>query len=113
MNTITKSEFTKLSAEELQKVIPLVLTIDGAPVAMIVNPADIIYLGDLHPRVRVQFKAREVQVRAGMPRGEVKIHIDELRAPKPQVEPKPEVPEKPKITMLPDPYLVETDEDKL
>lgn len=67
MNVLSLSEFRKLSATNLKKVTPCRITADGSEVGVFGAGEDFIFIGDLHPRVKVQFHAKEKLVRKGMP----------------------------------------------
>ncbi len=66
MNTIMRKELSVATTEEIIKRCPAWLTHDGTPYALVCLPEQIIYIGDLHPRVQHQLRAREAQVRHGM-----------------------------------------------
>lgn len=68
LKVIAYRDFMGLKVEAMRKAIPCVLEMEGAPVAVIGNIEDFIYIGDLHPRVRKSFKAQEEKVRKGMPK---------------------------------------------
>ena len=78
MNKISRAEFDKLSGEEAKKVMPVVLTLNGQPMAICLEPKDAIFLGDLHPRVRNMLKAMEARARVGMPK-DVQTDAEELK----------------------------------
>ncbi len=61
------SEFRKLNKKELQQVAPVILTFDGEVIGHFCEVDEVVVIGDMHPRVQRQFKAREQLVRRGMP----------------------------------------------
>ena len=70
MKIIAFSEFRKLNNNDLDEMLPLLVTFNGIPVGIMGKIEETISLGDMHPRVRQQFKAREAQIRLGMPPAE-------------------------------------------
>jgi len=70
MNQISVSEFRKLSLLAMRAIKPVIVTFDGDPVGIFCDPAKIIVIEDLHPRVQIQLRALEKKARSGMPRTE-------------------------------------------
>lgn len=68
MNTVTQSEFSRMTMDEKREIVPAILTADGEDFAMIVQPQDVVVISDLHPRVRNMIKNMELKARAGMPK---------------------------------------------
>ncbi len=84
MRSITKSQLeNRTSKEELKSMLPCWMTYGPDTVCLMCAPEDIIYIGDLHPRVRNQFKAKEELVRRGMSKQST---LDTLVAEKKAVE---------------------------
>lgn len=77
MNITTTTDLKKIAGRDLPNLSPIAVTFDGEVVAYIVKPEDVIIIGDLHPRVKKQFRAQEQKVRRGManPR---RIELDQL-----------------------------------
>lgn len=71
---IPKSEFRQLSGEQILENLPFILLMEGEPMCIVARPEDVIYLGDLHPRVKIQLKNMENKVRMGMPPIETVYH---------------------------------------
>ncbi len=67
MKVVPVSEWRKLVGEELKEALPAILTHNGGIFAVIAAPEDVIILSDLHPRLRIQFRALEQRARKGMP----------------------------------------------
>jgi len=71
MRIIPVSEFRRLVGKEaLQAISPCALTHDGEVVGYFGSAGDFLFIGDLHIRVRQQFRALENKVRLGMPKPE-------------------------------------------
>lgn len=70
MRQIAISEFRKLSAAEIEIMLPLTLLADGKPIAYITRQEDVVVISDLHIRVQNKFRALEKKVRIGMPKPE-------------------------------------------
>jgi len=82
---MTQSEFKNTSAENIKKLMPIGLTVNGEIFA-VVSPSDgVIVVSDLHPRVRNMLRQQELRARAGMPKPE-RIRLDELEAKAEEVE---------------------------
>lgn len=76
MNQLSHTDLRRLSAAELEKLVPVELTINGFPRFVIDTPENIITLSDLHPRVRIQLKALERKARLGMPKVQKVFALD-------------------------------------
>lgn len=70
MKEIPIGEFKILKKEEIEKYSPIAVTFNGEPFGVFSALENIIYIGDLHPRVQQNFRAMEKKVRAGMPPNE-------------------------------------------
>ena len=70
MNTINVSVFRSLTVEKMREAMPFTLLADGEPIAVVSKAEDVIVISDMHPRVRIQFKAKEAVIRRGMPKPE-------------------------------------------
>lgn len=82
MNTISKSDFLHLPNENAKAILPVILLFDGEPYALVCLPEDVLYIKDMHPRVQIQFKAREAQVRQGMAKKEEenkRIYLEDFK----------------------------------
>lgn len=82
MNTISRADFTRLNNEDAKSIMPVTLLYDGEPYAVVCKLEDVIFLGDLHPRVRIQFKAKEAVIRRGMAKKEEenkRIYLDDFK----------------------------------
>ncbi len=88
MNIMSWSDFINLPPEKRKEVLPTVVTMDGEPYGLVAPPDDVVYIGDMHPRVKIQLKAREALARKGMPKNDghkiflTKDRKDVLMAPK-------------------------------
>ncbi len=67
MNTITGAQFRRLSQEGMMSSLPLIITHNDNPTAVVARPEDVVILSDLHPRMRNMIKAMEKRARMGMP----------------------------------------------
>ena len=67
MQRLPMSKLKSMPAQEIEEAVPLMITVDMADRFVLCKPEDIIYIGDLHPRVKNSFKAIEQKVRVGMP----------------------------------------------
>ena len=72
MNVLPRSMVRTKSIEELKELMPLKITADGEIFAVMADPEDIIVVGDLHPRVQIQLKAKEKLARSGMGQKDVR-----------------------------------------
>lgn len=70
MNTVNVSVFRSLTVEKMRGLMPFTLLADGEPIAVVSKAEDVIVISDMHPRVRIQFKAKEAMIRRGMPKPE-------------------------------------------
>ncbi|MHA2063430.1 MAG: hypothetical protein ACXABY_03515 [Candidatus Thorarchaeota archaeon] len=70
MNTIPLSEMRKLSGEDLEKALPLMVTVNGIERFVLEVKENVIALGDLHPAIRRNLRAQETKARIGMPPSE-------------------------------------------
>lgn len=78
MQIIPLSEFRRLTGKEaVQSVSPCAISFDGQIVGYFCNIEDVLFLGDMHPRVRRQFRAQEAKVRMGMPTPK-RVDVSEL-----------------------------------
>jgi hypothetical protein len=68
VNVISFSDFKKSSKEEIARLMPIRITFDGEPLGIFGQEDKFIYIGDMHPRVQTQMKAKEQLVRTGMPK---------------------------------------------
>lgn len=76
MKEMSLSTFRRLKATEIKDMLPVTITAEGVPVAQVVNPDDVIVIGDLHPRLQNRFRAMEKKSRIGMPKVEkVKVGV--------------------------------------
>jgi len=78
MKEMSLSEFRRLTVQESKDVLPLILTAEGTPFAVIGKIDELIILSDLHIRVQNQLRALEQKVRLSMP-APVKIFADEVK----------------------------------
>ena len=67
MNIITWSKLKTTPRAEIEAMMPLTVTFDGEPVGIFSKAGDVIVIGDMHPRVQMQLRAREQLARKGMP----------------------------------------------
>jgi len=79
MNVLTKSEFNRKPASEVLELAPIKILSDGEPIGFFGKLEDFIYIGDFHPRVRIQFRAKEQLVRKGMPDKDIRISYEEAK----------------------------------
>jgi len=80
MNSVSKSDFARLTAQEIKSILPTVFKVEGEAVAIVCQPEDVIFIGDMHPRVKNQLKALEAKARLGMMKFDpVDIVLSELR----------------------------------
>lgn len=70
MRTHAIKDFRNQSKEDLLASLPCEITWNCEPIFICHNSKDMIYIGDMHPRVRQMFKAMENKVRLGMPKDE-------------------------------------------
>ena len=70
MNTITWSNFKPKTRAELEELMPVAVSFDGDIVGIFSKADDVIVVGDMHPRVQIQLRAKEQLVRRGMPNPE-------------------------------------------
>lgn len=68
LKQIPFSEWRRLNGTDTAANMPCILTLEGVAFAVVVNPADIIVLSDLHPAVVFRLRNIEQQARAGMPK---------------------------------------------
>ena len=68
MKTFSMTEFKAMTRAEIEAAVPFQMTFDGTPAATVMNPKDIIFIGDMHPRVQIQFRNKETIIRRGMPK---------------------------------------------
>ncbi len=66
MNSMTYSELRRLNAERLADLLPLTITVNEQPVALIGKEDEMVVLTGMNINVRQQFKAREKMIRAAM-----------------------------------------------
>ncbi len=66
MNSITFSELRRLSSEKLAPLLPLAITYNEIPIALIGKEDEMVVLTGMNINVRQQFKAREKMIRAAM-----------------------------------------------
>ena len=78
MRTLAIGQIRKLNATEIRDLLPVMMTYENEPFAMLCNPEDIVVIADMHPTVRRQFRAKEAQVRAGMPK-DMKLEATNMR----------------------------------
>jgi len=74
MKTVNITILRRMSVEEILGMMPVTVLSDGEPMGVLSKSEDVIVIGDLHIRVRNQFRAREAVVRRGMPKPE-KVEI--------------------------------------
>ena len=79
MNVLTKTEFNRKPATEIVELAPIKILSDGEPIGFFGNIKDFIYVGDLHPRVKIQLRAREELVRKGMVSKDIRITYEEAK----------------------------------
>ena len=79
MNVLTKSEFNQKSAGKILELAPIKILSDGEPIGFFGKLEDFIYIGDLHPRVQIQMRAREQLVRTGMPKNDIRVSYEEAK----------------------------------
>lgn len=68
MKAFSISTFKRMTAGEILDQLPCVLTSDNKAVCICANPDEIVVIQDMAPLVQKQFKAKEAQVRNGMPK---------------------------------------------
>ena len=82
MNIISKNAFKSLTVEEVSKLVPMIITVDGTPSYIIGSLENTICMDDLALPVRAQLKSREALARANQPEPrkiyEVQIANNEL-----------------------------------
>ena len=79
MNVLSISEFRRETGERLLELAPIKLLSNGEPVGFFGKIEDFIYIGDFHPRVRIQFKAKEQMIRQGMPKNDIRVSYLEAK----------------------------------
>ena len=79
MNVLSISEFRRETGEKLLELAPIKLLSNGEPVGFFGKIEDFIYIGDLHPRVRIQLKAKEQMIRQGIPNSDFRISYEEAK----------------------------------
>jgi len=79
MNVLTKSEFNRKPASEVVELAPIKILLDGEPIGFFGRVEDFIYIGDFHPRVKIQFRAKEQLVRKGMPNCDIRVSYEEAK----------------------------------
>lgn len=67
MNAVSKKKFEQMSVKQVVDALPLIITADGSPIGVLSKMEDVIVIGDMHPAVKRQFRAKETLVRRGMP----------------------------------------------
>ena len=82
---MTQSEFKNTTAENIKKLMPIGLTVNGEIFA-VVSPSDgVIVVSDLHPRVRNMLRQQELRARSGMPKPE-RIRLEDIEVKEPKAE---------------------------
>jgi len=66
MKTTGMADFRRMSKEQMDEAVPLVITYDGEPTFVLTKPDGVVVVEDLHPRVRNMLRALEKRARAGM-----------------------------------------------
>lgn len=79
MNVLTLSEFKKRNATEVKELAPIKILSDGEPMGFFGSFEDFIYIGDMHPRVKIQLRAREQLVRRGMTSKDIRVTYEEAK----------------------------------
>ncbi len=82
MNTMSLGEFKRLRVESIEAVLPLGITVEGAPAWVITRQEDVIVVKDLHIRVRNMLRMQEKKARMGMDAGK-QIFADDVQEPMP------------------------------
>lgn len=82
MNIIGHAELRRLTKGEIEDLMPMIVTNDGEPYAVIDKPENVITLSDIHIRVRNMLRAMEKRARGGMP-PPVKIALKEIMEARP------------------------------
>lgn len=81
MKAINKADLRLITNPELKEILPVILLGNGEPVCVLVKPEDVVVIGDMHPAVRRQFKAKERLVRNGMVnKSYLPVTLEEIRA---------------------------------
>lgn len=78
MNTIAIGELRKMGGERIKKILPVIITFDGEPVAIMATLKGVVVLSDLHPRMQAKMKNMELRARAGMLKPEKVVAADIL-----------------------------------
>lgn len=78
MNILSWSEIRKLSAAEMQTLLPITITIEGVPLLALDNAADVLTLSDLHPGMQSKLRGLSALGRAGMPPPQ-KVYASEVK----------------------------------
>jgi len=79
MNVLTKSEFNRKPASEVLELAPIKILSDGELIGFFGKLEDFIYIGDMHPRVKIQLKAREQLARTGMVSKDIRVTYEEAK----------------------------------
>lgn len=78
MNKLSLSDFRALSTTKTKKVLPCLILIENEFEFYAGAAEDFIFIGDMHPAVRNQFRAKEALVRQGMPKP-TKIYKEDVK----------------------------------
>jgi len=73
MNVLTLSEFRKEKTDKVLELAPIKIISDGQPIGFFGKLEDFMYIGDLHPRVKIQLRAKEELARQGMPKNDIRV----------------------------------------
>jgi len=68
MIRMTYAQFRNIGTGRIKAVLPIELTADGEPFAVVSKPEDVIVIKDMHPRVLHMLRAIELKARMGMPK---------------------------------------------
>ena len=79
MNVLSISEFRRETGKSLLELAPIKLLSEGEPVGFFGKIEDFVYIGDFHPRVKIQFKAKEQLIRQGMPHSDFRVSYEEAK----------------------------------
>jgi hypothetical protein len=85
VDIITATELKKFKIEDFKTKMPFKLMANEEVIALVGKPEDYIFIGDMHPRVQAQMRAREQMVRMGMPK-DVRASYVEVREAEKQEE---------------------------
>jgi hypothetical protein len=67
MNILSYTEFHKLTAPEIQRVMPCIVKFNGEPIAIVADFNNTIDISEMHPWMKKKMRILETRARRGMP----------------------------------------------